>query len=117
MRRRNDGSDIGSTVERGWAELRRNKRIESMARVLAYLFRFEGDVHTEARAKELTAEDWKLESEIRNEAPGILHKLLQDGPAMLKRYPGIVFKDEHGITADYLSKWIWVNADADGHLR
>jgi hypothetical protein len=117
MRHHNDGSDIGSTAARGWAELRRSKRLESMTRVLAYIFRFEGEAHTEARAKELTAEDWTLESEIRGEAPGILHKLTQGGPAMLKRYPGVVFKDEHGITMDYLGKWLWLNADADGKLK
>ena len=108
MRRRNDGSDITSTMNRAWAEWSRNKRIASMARVLAYLFRFEGKEHDVPRAKELTPEDWTLESKIRVEAPSILAKLKADKTITLARNPGLVFEDEHGITANYIHAWLWV---------
>jgi hypothetical protein len=110
MRRRNDGSDINSTVERGWAELARERRIDSMSRVLAYLFRYEGAEHDEPRAKEPTAKDWILEEQIRPEAPGILAKLIGAGPETMKRNPSIVPQDAHGLAAQYIGAWLWGGA-------
>lgn len=115
--RRKDGSDLSSTVNRGWAELRRQQKIDSMSRVLAYLFRYEGDEHEKARAKDLTADDWKLEAEMRPEAPGILNKLIKAGPEIIKRNPRIVSQDAHGLTASYIASWLWYEVDAQGSLR
>jgi hypothetical protein len=82
-----------------------------MARVLAYLFRLEGAEHEEARRTELTAEDWSLEARIRDEAPDILSELTKDGPETIKRGPGIVAQDAHGLTYRYIRAWLWVSID------
>jgi|ERR1039458_4705522 phage/plasmid-associated DNA primase len=105
--RRNNGTSITDCLDRQWAEMHRNAKIESMSRVLAYIFRFDGEEHTTARAKVLTADDWTLEKKIRDEAPGILHKLIQASSEILKRNPGIVAKGEHGLTATYIHAFVW----------
>jgi hypothetical protein len=111
MSKYRDEISITNLLEREWAYSRRQERVESMARVLAYLFRFEGAEHEEPRRKELTAEDWQLEAQIRDEAPGILSELTEDGPETLKRNPGIVPQDEHGLTSRYIGAWLWVSID------